>query len=80
MGVEDCMKQYWILANRVFRPPRQRFIQLYSRKKLQEASRTVVQDFCHCHPDPYDQCTGYEHLRQYDFAEEGLRKNKTCRV
>jgi hypothetical protein len=77
MSVNDCIKQYWIMTNRIFVPQRTRFIQYYSRKKLQEAAKAVVQRYCHCHQGDRDGCSGTEDLRQHDFTEE---TNKTCRV
>jgi hypothetical protein len=80
MGVEDCIKQYWILSNNIFRPQRTRFIQLYSRRKVQNAAKTVVQNYCRCHDVEHEGCSGFEDFRQYDFAEMGQRENRTCKV
>ncbi len=87
MGVNDCLQQYWILSNAIFRPPRLRFVQLYSRRSVQEAAKGVVRKFCGCHPaDRAGDCSGIEDLRQYDYDEVGgdafnpSFANKTCRV
>ncbi|KAK3941406.1 FabD/lysophospholipase-like protein [Diplogelasinospora grovesii] len=79
MGVNDCIQQYWIMANRIFRPRRVRFLQLYSRRKVQDAAKDVVKQFCRCHGGR-DECGGVESLRQYDYKEQGGRANQTCKV
>ncbi|KAN0076234.1 Acyl transferase/acyl hydrolase/lysophospholipase [Elaphomyces granulatus] len=79
MNVEDCLKQYWILSNSIFRPPKIRFLQLYSRRKVQKAVKIVVREFCRCHAAG-EYCSGSEDLRQYDYAEAGPMENRTCRV
>ncbi|KAJ2987846.1 hypothetical protein NUW58_g4285 [Xylaria curta] len=86
MGVTDCIQQYWVLSNAIFRPTRQRYLQLYSRKKVQNAAKEVVKKYCSCHQGEDGVCNGGEDLRQYDYDEEGTRSsnpalaNKTCRV
>ncbi|EXJ55530.1 hypothetical protein A1O7_08458 [Cladophialophora yegresii CBS 114405] len=86
MSIDDCIKQYWLLSNKIFRPPRTRVpFQVYSRRTLQEATQNVVQNFCRCHGAVGESCMGEEYLRQYDYGEatDGLdldRTNKTCRV
>lgn len=37
------------LSNTIFRPPKVRFLQLYSRRKVQAAAKIVVQQYCRCH-------------------------------
>ncbi|OCK86885.1 FabD/lysophospholipase-like protein [Cenococcum geophilum 1.58] len=77
MGVDDSIKQYWILANKIFVPPKKRrYFQHYSRRKVQDAAREAVIQHCRCHPNN-GPCTGYELLRQHDYAE-GV--NRTCKV
>ncbi|KAI0098144.1 FabD/lysophospholipase-like protein [Nemania sp. FL0031] len=83
MGVLDCIQQYWILSNAIFRPRRLRFVQLYSRRHVQEAAKKVVKQFCDRHLGSPGDCKGHEHLRQYDYEEEDStspNRNKTCRV
>ncbi|KAI1127766.1 acyl transferase/acyl hydrolase/lysophospholipase [Nemania abortiva] len=86
MGVLDCIQQYWVLSNTIFRPHRLRFVQLYSRRKVQDAAIEVVKQFCDRHPGRPGECTGNEFLRQYDYDEEDITSpnrpfaNKTCRV
>ncbi|KAI0505912.1 acyl transferase/acyl hydrolase/lysophospholipase [Xylaria bambusicola] len=82
MGVIDCIKQYLIFSNYIFRPPRLRYIQHYSRWKVQEAVKGVVRQFCGCHGE-LDRCTGSEDLRQFDYYErssDSARANRTCRA
>ena len=79
MSVDECIEQYWKLANKIFVPHKIRFIQRYSRQKVKEAAENVVRRFCKCHDNPAA-CTGYEQLRQYDFEEQGARQNNSCKV
>lgn len=79
MDIEECIKQYWILSIRIFRPYRMRFIRMYSRSAVREAVKSVVQSHCHCDVE--------EFLRQYDYEEAfdngphpQPRRNKTCKV
>ncbi|KAI1740064.1 FabD/lysophospholipase-like protein [Xylaria scruposa] len=86
MRVTDCIQQYWVLSNAIFRPSRLRIVQLYSRKKVQDAARKVVKQFCGCRSKAASGCSGNELLRQYDYDEEDTVSsnrrfaNKTCRV
>lgn len=87
MDIEECIKQYWILSIRIFRPYRMRFLRMYSRSAVQEAAKSVVQNHCHCHAQGLLGCDGQELLRQYDYEEafgngphpQPLR-NRTCKV
>lgn len=85
MDIEDCIKQYWIMSVKIFRPYHIRIIRMYSRRALQESAKDVVKAFCHCHHEGQDPCQGHEYLRQYDFKEaigqgESNTRNKTCKV
>ncbi|KAI0546941.1 acyl transferase/acyl hydrolase/lysophospholipase [Xylaria curta] len=86
MGVNECIQQYLIFSNAIFRPPRRRLIQHYSRRKLQEAAKTVVKKFCPNHQNNRADCNGDEYLRQNDYDEQGdaasdpKYANRTCRV
>jgi hypothetical protein len=83
MGIDDAIKQYWILSNYIFRPPRLFFP--YDAVKLEESINNVVKEFCGCHRQG-EICGGSnELLRQYDYAEEGdpmaqTRLNYSCKV
>ncbi|KAI9148695.1 FabD/lysophospholipase-like protein [Paramyrothecium foliicola] len=80
MGVNECIQQYWIMTNRIFQPQRIRYIQLYSRRRVQDAAKEVVRQHCQCHRGQHDGCTGEEDLRQYDYMEDGQLRTGTCRV
>jgi hypothetical protein len=82
MSIDNAIKQYWILSNDIFRPPR--FLSPYDAGKLEESIKRVVRDFCGCHPNG-QACNINELLRQYDYAEEGdpdasERLNYSCKV
>ncbi|KAI1846846.1 hypothetical protein JX266_007067 [Neoarthrinium moseri] len=82
MSVEECIKEYLRLSNRIFRP--KRYIRAYSAKKFRQAVEEVVAKQCGCHGNPRS-CTHNHHLRQYDYAERYDTANrdiinKTCRV
>ncbi|KAI8625531.1 FabD/lysophospholipase-like protein [Xylariaceae sp. FL1651] len=79
MSVDQCIEQYWKLANKIFVPHKRRFIQHYSRRKIKEAAEEVVKQFCRRHPNRED-CIGDDELRQSDYAEQGTYVNKTCKV
>ncbi|KAI0387076.1 FabD/lysophospholipase-like protein [Hypomontagnella monticulosa] len=78
MDVNECIKQYFIISNNVFRPHNPLpFIRNYSAKKLEDAICNVMKEHS----------IGSEYFRQYDhmekdrsYRDQDPRINKTCKV
>lgn len=85
MDINDCIRQYWIMSTSIFRPYHMRLVRMYSRRALQEAAKSIAQDYCNCHDREPLTCQSHTLLRQHDFEEAFengslTRKNKTCKV
>ena len=85
MDVNECIQQYYIICNRIFRP--HRYIRHYSAERFREAINDVVRNYCKCHRHPEGCVPGTHRFRQYDYLEfdeggdaSGDRINSTCRV
>ena len=84
MDVNECIQQYYVICNRIFRP--HKYIRHYSAKRFEGAINEVVRNFCKCQCHP-EGCFPRTHkFRQYDYLEfdegdaNGGRINSTCRV
>lgn len=87
MDVNECIQQYYIICNRIFRP--HKHIGNYSATRFEGAINDVIRKFCKCHPG---ECSNphTHYLRQYDYLEydEGTpvgspiarKMNSTCKV
>ncbi|KAI1214452.1 acyl transferase/acyl hydrolase/lysophospholipase [Annulohypoxylon truncatum] len=89
MGVDDCIKQYLVISQKVFRRCLIPIIQEYSGEMLADAVCKVVKDTCQFYERK--NCTGKHLFRQYDHMERNgnngtggqPRSNKinsTCKV
>lgn len=90
MDIDDCIREYHLVGNSIFRPQRRkpfRYISQrfqYSPKKFQRAVEEVVSKYCGCVVKNQARCK-HHYLRQDDFAEEGdgvdeSQVNKTCKA
>lgn len=87
MDVNECIQQYLVLCNRIFRP--HKHIRHYSTQKFESAINEVISKYCKCHAQgclhPHT-----HYLRQYDYLEfdeidpddpeQARRINGTCKV
>ena len=80
MSVDDCIKEYLVIGNRIFGRTRIPVLQLYREDDFEEVVREVVKKHCTCHNE--DGCNGEEHFRQPDFRQVGHHHdgNQTCKV
>ncbi|OIW24045.1 FabD/lysophospholipase-like protein [Coniochaeta ligniaria NRRL 30616] len=82
MDVNDCIQQYFIICNRIFRP--HKYLSHYSAERFEKAINDVIKKHCKCHP-PECQHPHTHKFRQYDYLErdEGDANayvNGTCKV
>ena len=83
MDVNECIQQYFIICNHVFRP--HKYIGHYSAKRFEAAINDVIRKYCKCHPQECQHPHTHK-FRQYDYLEfdedatTSRKVNGTCRV